>query len=196
MKNVLYFLLFILTSCQLFEFNQKQDYILAGDSHGLREVKYNPPVELVYTGSPTGSSGHAYPQTFRIDLNNDSSEDIMLVSDGGLSHGGDYRIAYISSLNSNTYIALASDSLFVKKLELADTINAGLTWSNEQNSKFILSTYESTYSNPGPTINGEWISNYTKYFGVYLEAEKEFAYCKLSVQNYKDITLYSYAIQR
>lgn len=184
------------SSCQLFEFNKKQDFILAGITDGLDEFEYDPPKELSYSASKPGLNGLYEPDTFRIDLNDDLEADVLLISDGALSHGQEYRKSYVSTLNSNTYIALALNNKYVKKINYADTINDNLNWCNVNKTKFILSTYASTYDHPTPIIEGEWENDSINYLGIYLIEEDQLAWCKLSIKIHKDITLFSYAIQK
>lgn len=196
MKNVIYILLIILTSCKLFEFNKKQDFILAGVSDGLYKFEYDPPKVLSYSDFEPGLSGLYEPDTFRIDLNDDLQDDIMLISDGALSHGQEYRKSYVSTLNTNTYIALAPNSKYVKKINFRDTINENLNWCNVNKTKYILSTYSSTYDHPTPIIEGEWENDSINYLGIYLIEEDQFSWCELKISFNKDITLFSYAIQK
>jgi hypothetical protein len=196
MKNAIYFILLILTSCQLFELNRKNDFILAGISDGLYKFEYDPSIVLSYQHVPPSGESTTKPDTFRIDLNDDLQDDIMLISDGALSHGQEYRKSYVSTLNTNTYIALAFNSRYVKKINFRDTINENLNWCNVNKTKYILSTYSSTYDHPTPIIEGEWENDSINYLGIHLKEENQFAWCKLRIKIHKDITLFSYAIQK
>jgi hypothetical protein len=180
-------LIFIFTSCENFMGDRdKKDFIIAGISDGLDEIKFNPPKTVSVLNTVV------YPDTFSIDINDDEKSDILLISDGYLSHGGMLAVSYVMLLNSNTYLALSADCMNVISLNLGDTINKHLFERNEINTKHILSYY---HSDSSPQIEGEWINDSIRYMGIYLKNENKFAWCKLSVQGYKDITLFSYAIQ-
>lgn len=189
MKKVIYFLLLLLTSCQPSEIErQKLDFILAGVSDGLLELKYDPPkIISILNTEPK-------PDSFKIDLDNDEIDDIMLISDGYISPGAMLAVSYAAPLNSNISIALSADSLCIKKIDYLDSINQNLNWSNEVNIKYRFLFYKNL--NPDIYILGEWENDLTGYLGIYLKEQEKFAYCKLSIQLYKDITLYSYAVQQ